>query len=80
MTTLFLSIAASIRSCRSQSRDRLFSLLPQSATVLRNDDLEATNTRDEEAVTPQPFTAVEATGSGDMPTGPDRQRPGRLSD
>ena len=40
------------------------SLSPQSATVLRNDDLEATNTRDGEAVAPKPFSAMEAVGSG----------------
>ncbi|MEO7223282.1 MAG: alpha-L-arabinofuranosidase C-terminal domain-containing protein, partial [Devosia sp.] len=40
------------------------SLSPQSATVLHNDDLEATNTRDEEAVAPKPFSAIEAVGSG----------------
>jgi alpha-N-arabinofuranosidase len=40
------------------------SLSPQSATVLRNDDLEATNTKDKEAVAPEPFSAIEAVGIG----------------
>jgi alpha-N-arabinofuranosidase len=40
------------------------SLSPQSATVLRNDDLEATNTRDSQAVAPAPFSAIEAVSSG----------------
>jgi alpha-N-arabinofuranosidase len=40
------------------------SLSPQSATVLRNDDLEATNTRDEEAVSPTPFSTIETADGG----------------
>jgi alpha-N-arabinofuranosidase len=40
------------------------SLSAQSATVLRNDDLEATNTRDQQAVAPQSFSAIEAAGNG----------------
>jgi alpha-N-arabinofuranosidase len=40
------------------------SLSPQGATVLRNDDLEATNTRDGEVVSPQPFSAIEVSGNG----------------
>ncbi len=40
------------------------SLSPKNATVLRNDDLEATNTRDEQAVAPQTFSAIEAVRTG----------------
>jgi alpha-N-arabinofuranosidase len=39
------------------------SLSPESATVLRNDDLEATNTRDHQAVAPTAFSAMEANGN-----------------
>jgi alpha-N-arabinofuranosidase len=40
------------------------SLSAQSATVLRNDDLEATNTRDKQPVEPAAFSAIESRGSG----------------
>jgi alpha-N-arabinofuranosidase len=36
------------------------SLSPHSGTVLRNDDLEATNTRDKQAVAPEAFSGIEA--------------------
>lgn len=39
------------------------SLAPHAGTVLHHDDLEATNTRDEQAVAPESFSAIEATGN-----------------
>lgn len=39
-------------------------LSAQTATVLRHDDLEATNTRDEQRVSPHSFSAIETNGSG----------------
>jgi len=40
------------------------SLSPATATVLHNDDLEAINTRDQQPVSPTPFSAIETNGTG----------------
>jgi alpha-N-arabinofuranosidase len=64
MTTLFLLNRSLDQELSVTVEGTSFSsLTPQGATVLRNDDLEATNTRDRQAVAPEPFSAIEAAGS-----------------
>ena len=65
MTTLFLLNRSLDQELSVTVEGTSFSsLTPHGATVLRNDDLEATNTRDRQAVAPEPFSAIEAAGSG----------------
>ncbi len=65
MTTLFLLNRSLDQELSLKAEGTGFASMEiESGTVLRNDDLEATNTRDSQPVAPTPFSAMKAEGAG----------------